>query len=284
MKELFPTDDLLKVKVHTSSVFWIEELRIHRQLDLKEDYLIRKVSFKQGLNVIWAEAAQREESDKQIRGKGHSAGKTTLSRFIRYALGETSFGREVLKDRLNRHSEVPPSWITANVIIGNTNWAIARPLFGSKKSFCMQNASIEELITADEKERKPYSLFGKAIEKAVHGAYPLSDFGSAKRDPITWLHSIQWLCRDQEAHMGGLFQWRAPESNSQSPELPLDKAKLLAKTLLGITNTNARDEQQKLNVSKKLKKQTAEDKLFNQRVITESLHDLKEFLPEDFKS
>lgn len=282
MADLFPIENLLTVKTKKSATFWIEQLNIIKEFSAEPSNLVRSIPFKPGLNVIWAEPAEREESDKNKRGKGHSAGKTTLCRLIRYALGEESYGRDVFKHRLSGHEKLGGSWIAASIIIEGTRWAIARPLYSGAHSSCMEDATTNELLSSRPKQRQHFDDFVAALEQASHQNYPITDFGTQHKEAISWLHSIQWLTRDQEAHMAGLFKWRAPESNSQSPDLPHDKAQLLAKTIMGVSNAKARDEQQKRKAYMDNKKQTVLDISFYNRVVSETLSDLKSILPSDF--
>ena len=70
---------------------WVSRLAIYEELK-PEPKLIRNIPLQRGLNIIWAE--ESEDDDPTVDITGHSAGKTTFCRLLRYVLGETTFGRK----------------------------------------------------------------------------------------------------------------------------------------------------------------------------------------------
>ena len=244
MKDLFPQKDWLAPTESVPPVIWIKELRIHKKLSSSSEDLVRKIDFQTGLNIIWAEPAEREEKDKNKRGKGHSAGKTTLCRLIRYALGEVTYGKEDFVRRLRRHDELYAPWITAEVVISGESWAVARPLFTSPDESCLRGGSIDDFFESSDEQRSQIEDYEAAVEEAVQQNFAIHHFKADNVDEIAWKHTMEWLTRDQECHMSGIFKWRNTDSQSGSPELPKEKAQLLTRTILDITNSEERDELQ----------------------------------------
>ena len=60
---------------------------------------------------------------------------------------------------------------------------------------------------------------------------------------MDWVRLLPWLTRDQEAHFGGLLQWRhKQDSDSNSPDLSADDRAHLVRLMLGLID----EEEQKL--------------------------------------
>lgn len=77
--------ELIANKVKSKPDVWISRVVIFERL-LPEPVKIRDIPLSKGLNIIWAEEAEDDDPVAEITG--HSAGKTTFCRLLRYLLGE----------------------------------------------------------------------------------------------------------------------------------------------------------------------------------------------------
>lgn len=178
--------------------------------------------------------------------------------------------------------ELNAAWISAEIIVGDESWIVARPLY-STKSFCLRNASLDQVFEVSPSERLDYVIFRDSLETAVQKDYAISQFESGSKTKITWQHSLQWLTRDQETQLGDLFAWRSPKSQSNAPELTADHAHLLARVILGITN---QPEQEALQQRKNLltdQKKHLSDSDYRKRLLKELIQDLQNTLPPEIE-
>ena len=196
----------------TSPRLWLERLVIFRTLDPMDP--IRDIPFQRGLNIIWG-VAQEADDESEIPGvlTGHSVGKTTLCRLIRYALGEETFGRQSTV-RAIQHA-FPNGAIGATLYLENIKWSVIRPIGISGESLAAENTTIEELITQPP-EFHAYPRFYERLAQAF--IVPLQ----AKKPPKSeneymWVHLLAWLSRDQEARYQNLWEWRSGRSDSKVP-------------------------------------------------------------------
>ncbi|MFA6962218.1 MAG: hypothetical protein WC205_15805 [Opitutaceae bacterium] len=70
---------------------WIQRIVLLKQIT-PDPVVIRDIPLRKGLNVIWAEEPESDEDTGDIAG--HSAGKTTFCRLMRYVLGESTFSNK----------------------------------------------------------------------------------------------------------------------------------------------------------------------------------------------
>ena len=278
----FSERDWLNPEKPKPPVFWIKTLRIHAKRSPEPGDIIREIPFGLGLNIIWAEPAPADEQERSKRGKGHSAGKTTLCRFIRYALCEDSYGRDTLRQRLANSDTLNAAWISAEIIVGDESWIVARPLY-STKSFCLRDQSLDQIFSVLPSERLDYSLFRDALETAVQRDFAITQFETDSKAMITWQHSLQWLTRDQESQLGDLFDWRSSKSQSNAPELSADHAHLLTRVILGITNQPEQEAQQQRKKLLANRKKHLSDSDYRTRLLRELIQDLQETLPSEIE-
>jgi hypothetical protein len=76
---------------------------------------IREVPFRPGLNIVWADPKSAEAASGGVRVAGHSAGKTTLCRILRWLLGEAHFAPPKLESRIA--SDLKDGWAVLSLEI-----------------------------------------------------------------------------------------------------------------------------------------------------------------------
>jgi predicted nucleic acid-binding Zn-ribbon protein len=201
--------NLLTDKIGLEPRLWLERLVIFRNLD--PGATIRDITFHRGLNVVWGVAQEAEdESESPGALTGHSVGKTTLCRLIRYALGEPTFGRKSAEKSIRQAFTQGAVGVTLH--LDGVQWSVVRSIGISNDSRAAENLSIEHLIAAPAKEH-PYAHFEACLDKAFIAPLPSRLPSNSDREYF-WAHLLSWLTRDQESRYQNLWEWRSGRSDS----------------------------------------------------------------------
>jgi hypothetical protein len=214
---LFNERDWLSPSAIKEPVLWVREVRLLYRLEPGDKAEIRRVVLHRGVNIVWAKPADPDEADPAARGRGHDVGKTSFCRLIRYLLGEEHYGNEELKTAIAAKESLNRAWVLGEVILDGELWAVARPLYTGAHHFAIKGLSIDQAIAVPASDRLPHKDFVTAIENKVVGNFAVQTFDDGGQRPIQWLHVLQWLARDQESHLSGLFKWRDASSDHGSP-------------------------------------------------------------------
>jgi hypothetical protein len=209
---------------------WVKRLVIIEKV-APTPVIVRDISLTRGLNIVWAEEAEEDNPSAEI--SGHSAGKTTFCRLLRYVLGEKTFGTKSNMDLIKR--SFPDGYVAAELQVVGKNWAVRRPIGNGRLSYIRSNITVEDLlqehgdsVSQDEYPRK-IGLDGL-----------LDDFetGAVVRtgEAIQWGHILAWCTRDQEARFQNIHEWRSPRSESETPAFRFPKTGTLfvMRTALGL--------------------------------------------------
>lgn len=273
-----PAVNWLKPPKKRSPVFWISEIRILSQLSSNLDDEIRRIPLRKGLNIVWSPPGE-VDGDPLQRGRGHAAGKTSFCRAVRYLLGEEPFGNKFISARIADSEKLGRAYLMAQVWLGEVPWAVARPLYQGGRHFSIPNMSIDDALVAEPSARRSHKDFVEALEQAVLADWKIKHFDSKGEQKIEWLHVLQPLARDQEAHLSSLHSWRETASASKSPEVSDSVRPFLMRCLMGLADPRENSELQ--NRVKELTRQKTEDANvhFYARSFDESLETLKDALP-----
>ncbi len=257
-------------------VFWIEELRLLRDLEATEASEIRRIAFRRGLNIVWTPAILSD--DENAHFTGHAAGKTSLCRLIRYVLGESVPGNQFLRERLR--NSFPDGWVLARVWVLNKPWVIARPLAGRQDSVCLADTALEVLAKAEgHKQAQDYEIFRVTLHHTVVDPLPVQTYGDSGQ-AIRFLHVLAWLARDQECRFVGLLSWRHAEPQSSSPSLTAVDKRFLVRSLLGLMDEDIlREIEHRVTVEIELKR-LPEQIAFRQQAVKEAVDELNGYLPK----
>lgn len=281
---LFNERDWLSPNATKEPVLWVREVRLLYRLEPGDHAEIRRVVLHRGVNIIWAKPADPDEADPAARGRGHDVGKTSFCRLIRYLLGEEHFGNEELKAAIAAKESLNRAWVLGEVMLDGELWAVARPLYAGAHHFAIKGQSIDQAIAAPAVDRLPFKeSFVKAIENKVVGNFAVQTFDDEGQRPIQWLHVLQWLTRDQESHLAGLFKWRDVSSDHRSPELSANEAQFLARCVLGVTDVEERRQIERRNQLMRDKSTQTENSRYYERRITEALERARKELPDGDK-
>lgn len=277
--DLLPKRDWLNPVAQSEPVVWVREVRLLYRLDAGAESEIRRVQLHCGVNIVWAKPADPDEPDPAARGRGHDVGKTSFCRLIRYLLGEEPFGREALRQAIAAKESLSRAWVVGEIRLDGKSWAVARPLYVGAHPFAIEGATVDELLAAPAKDRRAHLDFVKAVERRVVGNFAVQTFDDDGHKPIQWLHVLQWLARDQEAHLAGLFKWRDTSSDHESPELSANEAQFLARCILGVTDVEERRQIERRNQLSKDKTAQTDTARYLERRIKDALQRAREELP-----
>lgn len=194
---------------------WFKRILLFKSLN--PAVVIREIKLHRGLNIVVGKSSRNPAlSDNPMAMAGHSVGKTTFCRLLRYCLGEQHFSTEGGEQRLR--ASLPGSWIGAELEIEGTPWAVLRSLGAQKtQSSAQRETSIEELISLAEKN-SGYFEFQQELDKLLPS--------SVYHPEITykWEHLLAWMARDQECRLRKFEIWR--DSDSGSVSLGFRKSKI----------------------------------------------------------
>jgi hypothetical protein len=212
-------------------LLWIARLLVLREPQLSDESVVRSIELRRGLNILWAPPASAGEENRLFDGTitGHTAGKTTFCRLIRYLLGEQRFGAQQTQERIRE--KLLQGWVIGEVFVNGERWVVGRPFALGVHPFAAREISIEQAIAA--RGRGGYQDFLAAVTSAVVDPIPVRTLPHA-RQPVQWDHVLAWLTRDQEARFAGLVEWRDPASESESPKLTNDDRHVILRAMLGL--------------------------------------------------
>lgn len=200
----------------TEPLLWVSRVALFEGVDKAA---FRDVSLRRGVNVVWAEDPDEDVADQRVAIVGHSTGKTTFCRMIRYCLGEPTFGTKE-KQQLIREA-FPYGYVGAEFHVDGVAWAVARPIGHSKVSYAAQGVKLEELL---EKKLNPHGFetFAKALDGIVDKIRGV--MVTKTEEFIQWQHLLAWCSRDQETRFQTLWDWRSPRSQHEGPQFKKEKA------------------------------------------------------------
>ncbi|TEB10638.1 hypothetical protein [Pelotomaculum propionicicum] len=209
---------------------WVSRLVIFDQI-APDPVVIRDVPLTRGLNIIWAEEAEDDSSPAEITG--HSAGKTTFCRLLRYVLGEKTFGTKATMELIR--SAFPNGYVAAELHVRGQRWAVRRPFGSGRMSYIKEDASIEDLLMQRGRSVTQESYTQKiGLENLLD---QLETGGIVQTgELIQWLHILAWCTRDQETRFQNIHDWRSPRSEADTPSFRFPKAGplFLMRTVLGL--------------------------------------------------
>lgn len=229
---------------------WVRELRIYRVLAPGAANLLRRIQLRPGMNILWAKPRRRAENGEGYAPgvSGHGTGKTTFCRFLRYVLGEGSFGNDEQRARLRE--KFPEGWVVGEVILDGTRWLVCRPFKVGPASYVYRNRSLDAFF-ATEEGKEPFRVYEAELTRVLAEPLPVTTFASSPTT-IDWPHVLQWLTRDQESRFSGLAELRHSSSESHAPDMMAEDRHFLFRAVLGLIDTA---EQSELEKNKELLRQ-----------------------------
>lgn len=232
---------------------WVEKVGIFSAP--KPDKLIREISLRRGVNVIWAKEPSTTTQTDGSRIVGHGVGKTSFCLLLRYCLGDTGTLVGNLRAELKQHFKY--GGIAAVIHVNNQPYAVFR-YFGENKDIYTKTDNFNSLLLDDNP--LPYAEFETLLEQRI-----LTNL-SAKKIPetgqkIEWTHLLAWLTRDQGSRFASFFKWRAGEGiRLQRPALD---PPIVMRAVLGLLETEEQELLKSIHQEKRTLQQTR-DKITQQ--------------------
>lgn len=168
--------------------------------------VVREVEFRAGLNIVWADPHTVEAAAGGVRVSGHSAGKTTLCRILRWLLGEGHFAPPALEARIA--TELKDGWAVLAVEVDGQPWLTGRRFFHKADHCAVQGMTFDELFANDWPEPCPAAPFLAELRCATIGRLARQRLPGRDED-IPWTHVLGWLARDQETALVDVAAWRS---------------------------------------------------------------------------
>lgn len=202
----------LKLKpTRTDPTVWVRRLVIFEKVS-PEPTIIRDIALRRGLNIVWAEEPDHQSASAEIAG--HSAGKTTFCRLLRYILGESTFGTGPNMAMIRE--TLPDAYVAAELFVKGKQWAALRPIGSGRASYTRAGVSVESLL----RDKGP--PLSHADYPSSLGLDQLTDSLQTAEvvrtgERIVWPHLLAWCSRDQETRFQNIYEWRSPRSESESP-------------------------------------------------------------------
>lgn len=212
---------------HHDPAVWISRVTLLREL--RADAVVRDIHLRRGLNILWARPYPGGEARlNEGRLSGHTAGKTTFCRLLRYLLGEERFAAPRVQDRI-RTGDLRDGWVIGEVIVAGQPWTVGRPFSLHVHPFAAKGRSIEEAIALGG----PYQDFRDAVSAATTDKLHVARLPSSS-SAIDWPLLLSWLTRDQEARFAEVDEWRSARSESTSPNPPAADRGAVLRAVLGL--------------------------------------------------
>jgi len=232
---------MVPTKGREQPALWVQMLAVHSDWPPSEGNLLRRMKLRRGLNILWARPSAEDSAGTKLTG--HGAGKTTFCRMLRYLLDDATFGTEDFRKAFNdtEHGGCRNGWVLGEVIVAGEQWLVGRPLgHAGYQSFAKKHGSLPDTFP-DHPTSTGYDDYVEAMDKAVFGKMALRTLSGSGRQ-LKWVQLLGWLARDQEAHYSGLLDWRHPDSDHMTGDMPHPDRENLVRLVLGLINP----EEQKL--------------------------------------
>lgn len=204
----------------TQPVLWVRSLTIWRE----PGEAVRTITLRPGLNFVWSPDPADTQGVREPGREGdlgHGAGKTLFCRLLRYCLGENSFAPET--QRLSIGRAFLNGWVSAEVMLQGQLWGVLRPLGAHRSHIAIEGATPEQLFDRLD-QPTGMALLLKAIEAQVLTPDIARQMPVA-REHDAWRVALAWLTRDQECRFDHVLDWRAAESDSDSPARARDMSR-----------------------------------------------------------
>jgi hypothetical protein len=187
-------------------VVFLRKLVLLEELRPAAVKVVREVEFRAGLNIVWADPHTAEAAAGGVRVSGHSAGKTTLCRILRWLLGEGHFAPPALEARIA--TELKDGWAVLAVEVDGQPWLTGRRFFHKADHCAVPGMTFDELFANGWPEPCPAAPFLAELRRATIGHLARQRLPGRDED-IPWTHVLGWLARDQETALVDVAAWRS---------------------------------------------------------------------------
>jgi len=220
-------DDLIKrlSAQKTTPRLWVERLSIFSEPTA--DNCIRSISFRRGINIVWAREPEENSVYAGIHAAGHGVGKTSLCLLLRYCLGDSSKSIDELREEVL--GEFPQGGVGAIVHVGSETFAVFRFFNPHRDGFALPGDDLGVLL-ADGGSQTFKDFEAHLSEVMLSGVSPrtIPETGQA----ILWRHLLAWMARDQGGRFKSFFSWR--EGEGTGLQRPRQDPPIVMRAVLGL--------------------------------------------------
>ena len=188
----------------SSPKLWIERLAIFSELKMAE--CIRSITFRRGLNVIWAHEPT-SGTHTGVHAAGHGVGKTSICLLIRYCLGDYAKSVTTLRDELV--SEFPNGGVGIVIHVEDQIHTVFRYFSAYREGLVAAGTDLESLVS-NGIGQQTYKEFESYLTTAMMSTVSPQAIPETEQ-AIEWRHLLAWLTRDQGARFKSFFAWREGE-------------------------------------------------------------------------
>lgn len=188
----------------SSPKLWIERLAIFSELKMEE--CIRSITFRRGLNVIWAHEPT-SGTHTGVHAAGHGVGKTSLCLLIRYCLGDYAKSVTTLRDELA--SEFPNGGVGIVIHVEDQIHTVFRYFSAYREGLVTAGSDLDSLLE-NGISQLTYKEFESYLATAMMSTVSPRAIPETEQ-AIEWRHLLAWLTRDQGARFKSFFAWREGE-------------------------------------------------------------------------
>lgn len=183
---------------------WIERLVLFVEPDIS--HAIRPISFRPGLNVIWAHEPEDRHTYTGTHAAGHGVGKTSLCLLLRYCLGDDADAVVELRETL--HREFPKGGVGAVVHVKEETFTVYRHFNVHREGMTRPGGDLAALLElGGDRSFKDFEAY--LADALMSGVSPraIPETGQA----IRWQHVLGWVARDQGTGFKRFYAWRDGE-------------------------------------------------------------------------
>jgi len=188
----------------TAPRLWVERLAIFSEPDA--DHCLRSVTFRRGINVVWAREPDQQSTYAGIHAAGHGVGKSSLCLLLRYCLGDPSKSIDEL--RVEVLAEFPQGGGGAVVHIGSETFVVFRYFNPYREGIAASGDDLEALVT--QGGTQSFKDFEAHLSKIMLSGVSPRTIPETGQE-IEWRHLLAWMARDQGSRFKSFFSWREGE-------------------------------------------------------------------------
>lgn len=212
---------------------YVSDFYVLRSIEKPRSNIQRHVALRRGLNIIWADPNPPEKpiTGKRSKVAGHTAGKSTFCRLLRYALGDVSYGNDAQENKII--NKFMNGWVVLRVELEGDPWIVGRSFNDKNSSFAIPSGDLPTFLAGYLQPAGGYADFTAALDSLFIKPLITQKF-PGKRGEIHWRHLIPWFTRDQEARLLSLTTWRAPVGKTNALNTDSDERHFLMRLILGL--------------------------------------------------
>lgn len=211
---------------------FVSDFYVLRSLEQPGSNIQRHVELRRGLNIIWADPNPPEKlrTGKRSKVTGHTAGKSTFCRLLRYALGDVNYGNEIQERKIM--GKFMEGWVVLRVELEGVSWIVGRAL-DKRESFAISNGDLPTFLSGGRPPATGFSDFLASL--TLQFIRPLiSQKFPGQKGSIQWQHLLPWFTRDQEARLLSITTWRAPVGKTSALNTDSDERHFLIRLILDL--------------------------------------------------